>query len=38
MEGSGIDVYATTAKAGEALHTLRQKGEVVKYYALLLLE
>ena len=38
MEGSGIDVYATAARAGEALHTLRQKGEIVKYYALLLLE
>lgn len=38
MEGSGIDVYATVARAGEALHPLRRKGEVVKYYALLLLE
>ncbi len=38
MEGSGIDVYATAARAGEALHTLAHKGEIVKYYALLLLE
>ncbi|WP_329887000.1 DUF2284 domain-containing protein [Pseudoramibacter sp. HA2172] len=38
MEGSGIDVYATVARAGETLHTLDHKGEVVKYYALLLLE
>lgn len=38
MEGSGIDVFATTKKAGEALHTLKMKGEVIKYYALLLLE
>lgn len=38
MEGSGIDVYATVARAGEALHPLRRKGEIVKYYALLLLE
>ncbi|MDO4289050.1 MAG: DUF2284 domain-containing protein [Eubacterium sp.] len=38
MEGSGIDVFATVAKAGETLKTLKEKGEVIKYYALLLLE
>lgn len=38
MEGSGIDVFATVRKAGETLHTLKAKGEVIKYYALLLLE
>lgn len=38
MEGSGIDVFATVAKAGETLKTLSERGEVIKYYALLLLE
>lgn len=38
MEGCGIDVYATVAKAGETLHPLRRRGETVKYYGLLLLD
>ena len=38
MEGSGIDVFATVKKAGESLKTLSERGEVIKYYALLLLE
>ncbi|MEG1693803.1 MAG: DUF2284 domain-containing protein [Eubacterium sp.] len=38
MEGSGIDVFATVANAGETLKTLSERDEVIKYYALLLLE
>lgn len=38
MEGSGIDVFATVSQAGETLKTLKERGEVIKYYALLLLE
>ncbi|MEG0378830.1 MAG: DUF2284 domain-containing protein, partial [Eubacterium sp.] len=38
MEGSGIDVFATVSKAGETLKTLSHRGEIIKYYALLLLE
>ncbi|SDX66345.1 DUF2284 domain-containing protein [Eubacterium barkeri] len=38
MEGSGIDVFATVSAVGETLKTLKEKGEVIKYYALLLLE
>jgi len=38
MEGAGIDVFATVSQVGEQLHTLKEKGEYIKYYALLLLE
>ncbi len=38
MEGAGIDVFATVAQVGETMHTLKEKGEYIKYYALLLLE
>ncbi len=38
MEGAGIDVYATVAQVGENMHTLKEMGEYIKYYALLLLE
>ncbi|MCH4072354.1 DUF2284 domain-containing protein [Pseudoramibacter sp.] len=38
MEGSGIDVYATVRRAGEALHPLRRRDEIAKYYGLLLLD
>ena len=38
MEGAGMDVFATAAAAGEALRPLKAKGEVVKYFGLLLLE
>lgn len=38
MEGSGMDVFATVQAAGETLKTLKTRGEVVKYYALLLLQ
>lgn len=38
MEGSGIDVFATVQNAGYTLKTLKERGEVIKYFALLLLE
>ena len=38
MEGAGIDVYETVRRAGLDLRTLRNKGEFVRYFALLLLE
>lgn len=38
MEGAGIDVYETVRRAGLNLRILRNKGEFVKYFALLLLE
>ncbi|MGN0193925.1 MAG: DUF2284 domain-containing protein, partial [Pseudoramibacter sp.] len=38
MEGSGIDVYATVRRAGEALHPLSRRDEIAKYYGLLLLD
>ncbi len=38
MEGAGIDVYETVRRAGLNLQILRDKGEFVRYFALLLLE
>ena len=38
MEGAGIDVYETVRRAGLDLEILRDKGEFVRYFALLLLE
>ncbi len=38
MEGAGIDVFVTARNAGATLKTLEQKDELVKYFALLLLE
>lgn len=38
MEGSGIDVFATVEKAGYSLKTLKERGEIIQYFALLLLE
>ena len=38
MEGAGIDVYETVRRAGLNLRILRDKGDYVKYFALLLLE
>lgn len=38
MEGAGIDVYETIRRAGLNLRILRDKGDYVKYFALLLLE
>ncbi|WKY49185.1 DUF2284 domain-containing protein [Eubacteriaceae bacterium ES3] len=38
MEGSGIDVFETVRNNGENLKTLSERGEFVKYYALLLLK
>lgn len=38
MEGAGIDVYETVRRAGLNLQILRNKGEFVRYFALLLLE
>ncbi|MHB8073049.1 DUF2284 domain-containing protein [Desulfosporosinus fructosivorans] len=38
MEGAGIDVYETVKRAGLDLKILRNKGEFVRYFALLLLE
>ncbi len=38
MEGSGIDVYATSANAGINLKPVKEKGQYVKYIGLLLLE
>lgn len=38
MEGAGIDVYETVKRAGLNLQILRDKGEFVRYFALLLLE
>lgn len=38
MEGAGIDVFETAREMGIALRPLKDKGEYVKYYALLLLE
>jgi predicted metal-binding protein/precorrin-6B methylase 2 len=38
MEGAGIDVYETVRRAGLNLRILRDKGEFVRYFALLLLE
>ncbi|HEY8911676.1 MAG TPA: DUF2284 domain-containing protein [Desulfosporosinus sp.] len=38
MEGAGIDVYETVRRAGLNPRILRDKGEFVRYFALLLLE
>lgn len=38
MEGSGIDVFETAKTAGVELRTLREKGEFIRYLALLLLD
>ena len=38
MESAGIDVFATVRGQGYALRTLKDKGELVKYFGLLLLE
>lgn len=38
MEGAGIDVFETVKRAGLSLQTLRNKGEYIRYFALLLLE
>ena len=38
MEGAGIDVYETVQQAGLNLRILRDKGDFVRYFALLLLE
>ena len=38
MEGAGIDVYETVRRAELNLRILRDKGEFVRYFALLLLE
>jgi len=38
MEGAGIDVFETVRRAGLNLQILRDKGEFVRYFALLLLE
>jgi len=38
MEGAGIDVYETVRRAGLKLRILGDKGEFVRYFALLLLE
>ena len=38
MEGAGIDVYETVRRAGLNLRILRDKGDYVRYFALLLLE
>ena len=38
MEGAGIDVFETVKRAGLKLEILRNKGEFVRYFALLLLE
>jgi len=38
MEGAGIDVFETVRRAGLDLRILRNKGDYVRYFALLLLE
>ncbi|HWQ71430.1 MAG TPA: DUF2284 domain-containing protein [Desulfitobacteriaceae bacterium] len=38
MEGAGIDVFATVRRAGIPLRTLTDRGDYVKYFALVLLE
>jgi len=38
MEGAGIDVFATVERLGIGLRPLPDRGEFVKYFALLLLE
>lgn len=38
MEGAGIDVFATVHAAGKLLETLAKQGELITYYALLLVE
>ncbi|MHB8126369.1 MAG: DUF2284 domain-containing protein [Desulfitobacteriaceae bacterium] len=38
LEGAGIDVFATVKKAGISLRTLVDKGDYIKYFAILLLE
>lgn len=38
MEGAGIDVFETVRRAGLNLQTLCNKGDYVRYFALLLLE
>ncbi|WKY42861.1 DUF2284 domain-containing protein [Eubacteriaceae bacterium ES2] len=38
MEGSGIDVFETVRNNHETLKTLSERGEFVKYFALLLLD
>lgn len=38
LEGSGIDVFETIRGQGETLETRSTKGDIIKYYGLLLLE
>jgi predicted metal-binding protein/2-polyprenyl-3-methyl-5-hydroxy-6-metoxy-1,4-benzoquinol methylase len=38
LEGSGIDVFETVRGQGETLETRSTKGDIIKYYGLLLLE
>ncbi len=38
MEGAGMDVFETVKRAGFMLRPLKDKGDYVKYYALLLIE
>lgn len=38
MEGAGIDVFETVRNNGEIIHTLKEKGEYIKYYGLLLID
>ncbi|MGI6110372.1 MAG: DUF2284 domain-containing protein [Eubacteriaceae bacterium] len=38
MEGSGIDVFKTASNAGIELKTLSERGEFIRYVALLMLE
>ncbi|AFV02147.1 hypothetical protein DHBDCA_p1120 [Dehalobacter sp. DCA] len=38
MESAGMDVFATVAKQGFTMRTLKDKNEFVKYFGLLLLE
>ncbi|MGL4606479.1 MAG: DUF2284 domain-containing protein [Eubacteriaceae bacterium] len=38
MEGSGIDVFATVKNNGEIMKPLKEQGEYIKYYGLLLLD
>jgi predicted metal-binding protein/2-polyprenyl-3-methyl-5-hydroxy-6-metoxy-1,4-benzoquinol methylase len=38
MEGAGIDVFETARRAGASLRTVKNKGEFIKYFALILLE
>ncbi|HAP32620.1 MAG TPA: hypothetical protein DCQ14_06180 [Firmicutes bacterium] len=38
MEGAGIDVFETARRAGLSLDTVKNRGDYVRYFALLLLE